>query len=429
MLYENGEFERIRPHLTPLECGIIFDGIPEGAISRKVGLIWGIPVEVSHSQAGARAGELQTPHGKVATPAFMPVATQASVKALSPEEVRELGASIVLANAYHLYLRPGVETVERLGGLQRFMAWDGPVLTDSGGFQAFSMGALRRVDDDGIRFRSHLDGSEHYLTPELATLNQQLLGSDIIMCLDQCISYGEDRQQVRRAMERTHHWAKTCYESHASSQGPQGQALFGIVQGGTFEDLREESARCITSIPFQGYAIGGLAVGESKAQMYQTTGQVTALLPNDKPRYLMGVGSPEDLVECVAQGVDMFDCVLPTRVGRHGAMFTRRGRLDITNRRYMEHSDPLDGDCDCYASRHFSVGYLWHLFKAKEQLGPRLASIHNLRFIMRLMGDMRRAITQGRFDRFLKEFKEDYKPTNEAARQEQKTRWLKARGG
>ena len=385
--------------------------------------------QVSNSQGGARAGELQTPHGAVATPAFMPVATQASVKGLSPEEVRELGASIVLANAYHLYLRPGVETVQRLGGLQRFMAWDGPVLTDSGGFQAFSMGALRRVDDEGIRFRSHLDGSEHYLTPELATLNQQLLGGDIIMCLDQCISFGADREEVRRAMERTHYWAKTCYQSHASSQDAQRQALFGIVQGGTFEDLREESARCLIGIPFQGYAIGGLAVGESKAQMYQTTGQVTALLPYDKPRYLMGVGSPEDLVQCVAQGVDLFDCVLPTRVGRNGAWFTRLGRRDITNRRYMEVSDPLEEDCDCYACRHFSAGYLWHLFKARELLGPRLASIHNLRFIMRLMDEMRQAITEGRFGRYQEEFNQAYKPTNEAARQEQKTRWLKARGG
>ena len=385
--------------------------------------------QVSHSQGSARAGEMQTPHGTVATPAFMPVATQASVKGLSPEEVRELGADIVLANAYHLYLRPGVETVRRLGGLQRFMGWNGPVLTDSGGFQAFSMGALRRVDDDGIRFRSHLDGSEHYLTPKLATLNQQLLGADVIMCLDQCISYGADREEVRRAMERTHRWAETCCQSHAASRDAQGQALFGIVQGGTFEDLREESAQVITGIPFQGYAIGGLAVGESKAQMYLTTGQVTALLPNDKPRYLMGVGSPEDLVECVARGVDLFDCVLPTRVGRNGALFTRRGRLDVTNRRFMEQDGPLDEDCDCYACRHFSVAYLWHLFKAKELLGARLASIHNLRYIMRLMRDMRRAICEGGFDRFREEFNEAYKPTDEAARQEQKTKWLKARGG
>ena len=383
---------------------------------------------LKHSRAGARTGELQTPHGAVPTPAFMPVATQASVKGLSPDEVRGVGASIVLANAYHLYLRPGVDTVHRMGGLQRFMEWNGPALTDSGGFQAFSMGSLRRMDDEGIRFRSHLDGSEHFLTPKLATVNQQLLGADIIMCLDQCINNEASKPEVRQAMERTHRWAEICYQAHASSQYAREQALFGIVQGGVFEDLREESARFIAGIPFDGYAIGGLAVGESKAQMYATTGQVTALLPEDKPRYLMGVGSPEDLVECVAQGVDMFDCVLPTRVGRNGAFFTREGRLDITKRRYMEATGPLDASCDCYACQRFSVGYLWHLFKAKELLGPRLASIHNLRFIMRLMEEIRQAISEHRFDRFREEFQRDYRPTDEAARQEQKTRWLKARG-
>lgn len=389
----------------------------------------GFSFQVNHSQGSARSGIIQTPHGAVATPAFMPVGTQASVKGLSPEEVGGLGASIVLANAYHLYLRPGVETVQRLGGLQQFMSWNRPVLTDSGGFQAFSMGSLRRVDDEGIRFRSHLDGSEHYLTPELATLNQQLLGADIIMCLDQCISYGAGRDEVFRAMERTHRWADTCYHSHASSPYAQAQALFGIVQGGTFDDLREESARVITSIPFHGYAIGGLAVGESKSQMYRTTGQVTFLLPYDKPRYLMGVGSPEDLVKSVANGVDLFDCVLPTRVARNGGLFTRRGRMNITNRLYMEQREPLEEDCDCYACRHFSVAYLWHLFKSKELLGARLASIHNLRFIMRLMNDMRQAITEDRFDRFQQEFEETYIPTDEAVRQDQKTKWLRARGG
>ena len=383
---------------------------------------------LKHSHAGARTGEMRTPHGVVPTPAFMPVATQASVKGLSPDEVREVGADIVLANAYHLYLRPGVETVQGMGGLQRFMEWDGPALTDSGGFQAFSMGSLRRMDDEGIRFRSHLDGSEHFLTPELATVNQQLLGADIIMCLDQCINNEAGKAEVRQAMERTHRWAEICHRSHASSQYAQEQALFGIVQGGVFEDLREESARFIAGIPFEGYAVGGLAVGESKAQMYATTGQVTALLPEDKPRYLMGVGSPEDLVECVAQGVDMFDCVLPTRVGRNGGFYTREGRLDITKRRYMEHTGPVDENCDCYACRRFSAGYLWHLFKAKELLGPRLASIHNLRFILRLMEEMRQAISDERFDRFREEFHRVYKPTDEAARQEQKTRWLKARG-
>jgi queuine tRNA-ribosyltransferase len=309
------------------------------------------------------------------------------------------------------------------------MGWSGPVLTDSGGFQAFSLGALRRVDDNGILFRSHLDGSEHYLSPELATVNQERLGADIIMCLDQCIAHGAGKEQVRRAMERTHRWAEACFRSHSASRRAQGQALFGIVQGGAFEDLREESGRFITAIPFDGFAIGGLAVGESKAQMYQITGQVASRLPQEKPRYLMGVGSPEDLVECVAQGVDLFDCVLPTRVGRHGAMFTRRGRLDVTNQRFREQPGPPEEECDCYTCRHFSVAYLWHLFRAKEMLGPRLASIHNLRFIMRLMSEMRQTIVEGRFERFRREFGESYRPTSEAARQEQKGEWLKARGG
>ena len=358
----------------------------------------------------------------------MPVATQASVKGLSPDEVSAVGTEMVLSNAYHLHLRPGVETVRRLGGLHRFMGWTGPILTDSGGFQAFSMGALRRVDDEGIHFRSHFDGNEHFLSPELATLNQQRLGADIIMCLDQCIVYGAGRKEVRRAMERTHRWAEACYRSHAGSEAEMRQALFGIVQGGTIEELREESARMISAIPFQGYAIGGLAVGESKEQMYRTSGQVAALLPWDKPRYLMGVGSPEDLVECVAQGADMFDCVLPTRVGRNGAVFTGLGRLDITKSHFMEQDGPVEEECDCHTCRNFSAAYLCHLFRAKELLGQRLASIHNLRFFMRLMSGMRQAIVEGRFDQFRREFNERYIPTNEAARQEQKTKWLQARG-
>ena len=387
------------------------------------------PFKIEHNQGRARVGEFHTPHGSLATPAFMPVGTQAAVKALTPEEVTAAGAEMLLCNAYHLYLRPGVGTVQRLGGVHRFMGWSGPVLTDSGGFQVFSMGALRRVDDDGVLFRSHLDGSEHFFSPELATANQGRLGADIIMCLDQCIAYGASKDEVRQAMDRTHRWAESCHRCHAASETSGRQALFGIVQGGVFEDLREESARHITGIPFQGYAIGGLAVGESKAQMYETTGQVTALLPEDRPRYLMGVGSPEDLVECVALGVDLFDCVLPTRVARHGSLFAKRGRVDITKSRFMDEAGPVDADCDCYACRNFSAAYLCHLFRSKELLGPRLASIHNLRFIMRLMADVRRSITEGRFEEFRREFGETYRPADEAARREQKAKWLKARGG
>ncbi|MSQ06939.1 MAG: tRNA guanosine(34) transglycosylase Tgt [Dehalococcoidia bacterium] len=384
---------------------------------------------VQHQQGRARAGELVTPHGRVATPVFMPVATQATVKALTPEEVLAAGAQMVLCNAYHLYLRPGVEMVARLGGLQQFMAWPRPILTDSGGFQAFSLGALRQVDEAGIRFRSHLDGSLHHFTPELATANQERLGADIIMCFDQCIGYGASKEEVRQAMERTHRWAQGCYDSHAASATAEQQALFGIVQGGTFPDLRAESAAAITSTPFSGYAIGGLAVGEDKAVMYEITQQVADLLPANRPRYLMGVGSPEDLVEGVAQGVDMFDCVLPTRVARNGALFTRRGRVDITARRFAEVTGPIEEGCDCYTCARFTTAYLWHLFRAKELLALRLASIHNLRFILRLMAEMRQAIVADRFEEFRRGFHDAYRPTDEAVRQAQKEKWLKARGG
>ena len=391
--------------------------------------------QLLHRDQGARAGQFTTPHGTVTTPVFMPVATQATIKTLTPEEVIAVGAQIVLGNAYHLFLRPGIETVDRLGGLHKFMGWPRPILTDSGGFQAFSMGSFRRVDDDHIRFRSHIDGTEHRFTPEVAITNQQGLGADIIMCLDQCIAYGADRAEVQRAMDRTHRWAKLCYEAHYVNPSPafarnaRRQALFGIVQGGTFVDLRRESAQFIASLPFPGYAIGGLAVGESKAQMYETTEQVTEVLPSDKPRYLMGVGSPEDLVEGVAQGVDMFDCVLPTRVARNGALFTKLGRVNIANRRFAEQDSPLEEDCDCYACLNFTAAYLRHLFRAREVLGLRLASVHNLRFVLRLMDGIRQSIIEGRFEGFRREFHDAYRPTDEATRLRQKEKWLAARGG
>jgi queuine tRNA-ribosyltransferase len=384
---------------------------------------------VHHTQGKARAGEFITPHGKVRTPVFMPVATQASVKSLTPEEVIALSAEMVLCNAYHMYLRPGIDHVRKLGGLHSFMGWPGPVLTDSGGFQVFSMGELRQVHDDGVWFRSHLDGSKHWLSPALATANQEGLGADIIMCLDQCIGYGAHKAVVRQAMERTHRWAHACYQAHVASENASKQALFGIVQGGVFQDLRDESAELISTLPFAGYAIGGLAVGESKELMYEITGRVTEKLPQALPRYLMGVGSPEDLVEGVALGVDMFDCALPTRVARNGALFTRHGRVNIDNRRFSEISGPLEEDCDCYACCNFSAAYLWHLFRAKELLGLRLATIHNLRFVLRLMADMREAIVQDRFDRFRQQFLDTYHPTDEGVRQEQKARWLRRRNG
>ncbi|PKB70227.1 MAG: tRNA guanosine(34) transglycosylase Tgt [SAR202 cluster bacterium Io17-Chloro-G5] len=387
--------------------------------------------QLHHTDGAARAGELETPHGKALTPFFMPVATQATVKGLTAEEVRDVGAQVVLSNAYHLYLRPGVETVAKLGGLHKFMGWDGPILTDSGGFQAFSMGPLREVSDVGIRFRSHIDGSEHNFTPELATANQEGLAPDIAMCFDQCIAYGASEKQVRQAMERTHRWAQSCFDAHQSSAtgAASGQVLFGIVQGGTFPEMRDESARAISAIPFHGYAVGGLAVGENKEDMYRFTGQVADVLPEDKPRYLMGVGSPEDLVEGVARGIDMFDCALPTRVARNGSLFTPEGRVDITKARYAEQQGPLDETCDCYTCRDYSAAYLRHLFRAKELLGLRLASIHNLRFVLALMERIRASILEKRFDAFRRDFLDRYQPANEAARQAQKEQWLQTRSG
>ncbi len=356
--------------------------------------------QLEHSQGSARAGKISTPHGKIATPAFMPVATQGTVKSLTWDEVKDQGAQVVLGNAYHLYLRPGAATVAEMGGLHRFIGWNGPILTDSGGYQVFSMGNLRRIDEDGVVFRSHSDGSEHRFTPQSATANQESLGADMIMCFDQCIAFGASQEEVRRAVDRTHRWAKICSDTHMASVTSDTQALFGIVQGGVFGELREESADFISSLPFQGFAIGGLAVGETKSQMYKITSDVAARLPQDKPRYLMGVGSPEDLVECVGRGVDMFDCALPTRVARNGALFTPHGRVDITKRRFAGQSSPLDSECDCYTCQSFSAAYLHHLFRAKELLGLRLASIHNLRFILRLMGNLRQSIRTGRFEEF-----------------------------
>ncbi len=380
------------------------------------------------TDGAARTGQITTPHGSAQTPLFMPVATQGTVKGLTFEEVRGLGAEITLSNAYHLYLRPGVQRVREAGGLHQFMGWPGPILTDSGGYQAFSMGSLRKVDDAGIAFQSHIDGSRHFFTPQSAIANQRDIGADIIMCFDQCVFSAGDRDTVRDAMQRTHRWALECYDAHVVGPTVDRQALFGIVQGGTDSELRAESTEFIANIPFDGLAIGGLAVGETKAEMHAVTRLVCDGLPSDKPRYLMGVGSPEDLVNSVALGVDMFDCVLPTRVARNGALFTPAGRVNIANRRYAEDDDPLDGDCDCYTCSNYSAAYLRHLFKARELLGPRLASIHNLRFIIRLMSDLREAISAGRFERFRDDFLANYQPTDETRRQTQKRRWVVARG-
>ncbi len=349
--------------------------------------------QIQATDGQARAGVFYTPHGSLYTPVFAPVGTQATVKAVTPHDLKKLGASLVLANTYHLYLRPGDEIVRDLGGLHRFMAWDGPILTDSGGFQVWSLGQINEIDDDGVTFRSHLDGSRHRFTPERSIAIQQNLGADIIMCFDE-LADPDDYDYLRLSVERTHRWAERCY---AAWTNRQQQALFGIVQGGIFEDLRRRSAQGLVGLDFPGYGIGGLSVGESKADMYRTLEYVTPLLPADKPRYLMGVGTVEDLIHGVARGVDIFDCVLPTRLARHGAAMTRRGRLNLKNAAYAREAAPLEEDCDCYTCRHFSRGYLRHLVHSGEMLAATLLSIHNLRMLIRLTAEMRIAILEGRF--------------------------------
>jgi queuine tRNA-ribosyltransferase len=374
---------------------------------------------------GARAGELNTPHGRVLTPAFMPVGSQATVRTLTSQDVKDLGFNMILANTYHLYLRPGIEVIKSMGGLHRFMAWDGAMLTDSGGYQVFSLSPLCKITDEGATFRSHIDGSEHFLTPELAVQYQEGLGADVIMVLDVCSAYGDKKEKVAQAMERTHRWAERCLKA----KNANGQALYAIVQGGMFPDLRKESAEYLTGLDFPGYAVGGLSVGEPKETTLEILEQTTALLPEDKPRYLMGVGAPEDLIEGVARGVDIFDCALPTRVARNGALFTRKGRVNIRRASFSTIDSPVDPGCDCYTCRTFSAAYLSHLFRSEELLALRLATIHNLRFIKNLMDDIRNAILDGTFNTFRESFLAEYKPTDEQVRVEQKGKWLKERKG
>jgi len=371
----------------------------------------------------ARTGELVTAHGTVPTPVFMPVGSQGTVKTLTPEEIKTMGIGMVLANTYHLYLRPGMPVIERMGGLHSFMAWDGTILTDSGGYQVFSLAQLRRLSDEGVVFRSHIDGSQHLITPELAVQYQEVLGADIIMALDECPPYDDPLEKVREATRRTHHWAERCRQA----QTRDDQSLFGIVQGGLFPELRRQSAEYLTSLDFPGYAIGGLCLGEPKQVTLAMVDETVAFLPEDRPRYLMGVGSPEDLVEGVARGIDIFDCVLPSRVARNGALFTHQGRINIQNAAYAQLERPVEPDCNCYTCRTFSAAYLHHLFNAQELLAYRLATIHNLTFISRLMGDIREAIQNGSFVSFKDEFLKNYRPTDERVRLEQKQKWLKTR--
>lgn len=357
------------------------------------------------TRTAARVGMLHTPHGDIPTPVFAPVGTQATVKTLTPADLHQLGARLILSNTYHLYLRPGAELVARLGGLHRFMGWDGPLLTDSGGFQVFSLQELRRVSDEGVVFRSHLDGSIHLFTPESVIAAQEQLGADIIMTLDECANPTDYEYNVQ-ALARTHHWAERCL---AAKRRPD-QALYGIVQGGVFADLRAHSAQFLSGLGFDGYAIGGLSVGESKADMHAVLELLHPLLPRHKPRYLMGVGSPEDLFECVARGVDQFDCVLPTRLARNGAVLTRHGRLNLRNARYTEDPAPIEEGCACYTCRTFSRAYLRHLVVAKEITGLHLATLHNLHFMLETMRRIRQAILDGRFADYKASFLAEYRP-------------------
>jgi len=352
---------------------------------------------------GARLGIIGTPHGEVLTPAFMPVGTQGAVKAVTPEQVRGLGADIILGNTYHLYLRPGHHLIAALGGLHRFMNWPGPILTDSGGFQIYSLGALRQMADEGATFQSHIDGSKHFLSPEASVEIQEALGSDIMMCLDECIAYPATREEVERALARTSRWAE---RSKKSRKNPE-QSLFGIIQGGVYPDLRRRGTEEMTAIGFDGYAIGGLSVGEPKELMLENLAATAPLLPEDRPRYLMGVGTPDDLVEGVFHGIDMFDCVMPTRSARNGLLFTNGEKVVIKNARYREDGSPLDSECDCYTCQNYSRAYLRHLYVSGEILAMVLNTIHNLRHYLRLMDRIREAIREGRYpgfrDRYIRE--------------------------
>lgn len=363
--------------------------------------------ELLKKQGAARAGVFTTPHGDIQTPVFAPVGTQATVKAVTPDQLQETGASLVLANTYHLYLRPGADLIAEHGGLHNFMKWSGPMLTDSGGFQVFSLSASRKVDDDGATFKSHIDGSMHRLTPELSIGIQEKLGADIIMAFDEC-AVPDNLEYNQRSMVRTHAWLERC----VAAKTREDQALFGIVQGGIFPDLRRESARFVSSFDLPGVAIGGLSVGETKEQMHDILEVVDPLLPQDKPRYLMGVGSPEDLINGIMRGVDIFDCVLPTRLGRHQAAFTRDGRINLLNSVNAHSFAPIDESCQCYTCRNFTRAYLRHLIIAKEILAATLISIHNIQFLVTLMNHARQSILDGAFDTFAAAFLERYQPNH-----------------
>ena len=358
-------------------------------------------------QSGARLGVLHTPHGDIPTPIYMPVGTQATVKAMTPHEMESLGTKIMLSNTYHLHLRPGEEIVQEAGGLHKFMSWDHPILTDSGGFQVFSLAGLRKITEEGAAFRSHLDGSKRFISPEKSMDIQQALGADIAMAFDVCSPYPCDHKTAEEAMHRTHRWAERCKKHHTR----QDQALFGIIQGAFYDDLRIESAKVLTDMDFPGYGIGGLSVGEPKPIMYDMLEKIEPYMPKHKPRYLMGVGTPDCFLEGVLRGVDMFDCVLATRIARNGTVFTKNGRLVVRNAAYAHDFEPLEEGCDCYACKNFSRAYIRHLIKAEEITGARLTSIHNLRFLIRMMEEIREAIMEDRFLDYRKEFYDRYDMT------------------
>lgn len=358
----------------------------------------------------ARFGELHTPHGVIETPVFMPVGTQATVKTMTPDELQEAGARIILSNTYHLYLRPGADLVAEAGGLHQFMHWNGAILTDSGGFQVFSLSDLRKISEDGVEFRSHLDGSLHFFSPEKAVAVQEALGSDIAMVLDECPPYPAEYEYMRKSLERTTRWAIRCQKA---AKRPD-QSLFAIVQGGVYEDLRVRHAQELAQLDFPGYAVGGLSVGEPKEMMYAALEWVEPHLPAHKPRYLMGVGSPDALFAGVARGIDMFDCVLPTRIARHGNVFTADGPLTIRNAAYARDFTPLDSACDCPVCRNYTRAYIRHLIKANEILGLRLTTMHNLHFILNLMAGIRRSLREGRFLAYWREYMSRYDTQHDA---------------
>ena len=353
----------------------------------------------------ARAGKIILPHGEVETPVFMPVGTAATVKSMKPEDVERLGAEIILSNTYHLYLRPGSKIIRDAGGLHKFMNWNRPILTDSGGFQVFSLGEMRKITEQGVEFRSFIDGSKHTLTPEKSIEVQCDLGSDIMMAFDECTPYPADRDYVKNSLERTTRWLKRCIKAQ---QDTEKQALFGIMQGGMYRDLREESARQIVDLDLPGYAIGGLSVGEPKELMCEVLDYAVDFLPENKPRYLMGVGTPDYIFEGIQRGIDMFDCVLPTRIARNGTAMTSIGRVNIKNAKYERDFEPLDRECDCYTCRNYSKSYLRHLFKANEILSSILLSTHNLHFLVKMTKNIRKAILEDRFFEYKAEFYSKY---------------------